>query len=84
VVRHSYFDRDAYVEEDESGEAVYVEHHHTVGDWIRDISRAGLEITDMVEPEWPDDNPGDWGGGWSSLRGRLMPGTAIFVCRTHS
>jgi hypothetical protein len=34
---------------------------------------------DLVEPEWPVWNQQEW-GGWSPLRGRLLPGTAIFVC----
>jgi hypothetical protein len=41
---------------------------------------AGLEVLDVVEPEWPPDNAATW-GGWSPLRGRLLPGTAIFVTR---
>jgi SAM-dependent methyltransferase len=76
---HSYFDRRAYVEEDEQGRATYAEHHRTVGDWVRAIRDAGLSLVDLVEPEWPDDNEQIW-GGWSRLRGRILPGTAIFVC----
>ena len=33
---------------------------------------------DLVEPEWPEGHEGIW-GQWSPLRGRLFPGTAIFV-----
>src|SRR5690625_4098409 len=73
----SYFDRRAYVEENAAGRAVYVEHHHTAGDWVRAIAGAGLVLQDLVEPEWPEANPRTW-GGWSPLRGRLFPGTAIF------
>ncbi|HET8769211.1 MAG TPA: SAM-dependent methyltransferase, partial [Pedococcus sp.] len=29
--------------------------------------------------EWPERNTQTW-GGWSPTRGRLFPGTAIFVC----
>ncbi|GAB3206520.1 class I SAM-dependent methyltransferase [Marinactinospora thermotolerans] len=76
----SYFDRRAYVEEDDEGRALYVEHHHTVGDWVRAITAAGLSLIDLVEPEWPADNEQVW-GGWSPLRGRILPGTAIFVAR---
>ncbi|GLU47248.1 class I SAM-dependent methyltransferase [Nocardiopsis ansamitocini] len=79
-VRDSYFDRRAYVEEDEQGRALYVESHQTVGDWVRAISGAGLFLTDLVEPEWPADNTEVW-GGWSPLRGKLIPGTAIFAAR---
>ncbi len=77
---HSYFDRRPYVEEDGRGRATYAEHHRTLGDWVRAIRAAGLTLDDLVEPEWPDDNEQIW-GGWSPLRGRLLPGTAIFV--TH-
>jgi SAM-dependent methyltransferase len=75
----SYFDRTPYVEQDDRGIAVYVEHHRTLGDRVREIAAAGLRLVDLVEPEWPAWNEQDW-GGWSALRGRLLPGTAIFVC----
>ncbi|MHC0432649.1 class I SAM-dependent methyltransferase [Streptomyces sp. O3] len=78
-VSASYFDRTPYVEQDEQGFAVYVEHHRTVGDRVRDVVGAGLRLVDLVEPEWPDWNTQEW-GGWSPLRGHLIPGTAIFVC----
>jgi SAM-dependent methyltransferase len=79
VARHSYFDRTPYVEQDPSGTASYVEHHRTLGDRVREIAAAGLRLVDLVEPEWPADNTRTW-GAWSPLRGRLVPGTAIFVC----
>lgn len=79
VVFSSYFDRTPYVEQDERGHAVYVEHHRTLGDRVRDVVGAGFRLVDLVEPEWPDWNRQEW-GGWSPLRGRLIPGTAIFVC----
>lgn len=75
----SYFDRVPYVEQDESGEAVYVEHHRTLGDRVRDVVAGGFRLVDLVEPEWPEWNHQEW-GGWSPLRGNLIPGTAIFVC----
>ncbi|MFJ2114140.1 MULTISPECIES: class I SAM-dependent methyltransferase [unclassified Streptomyces] len=75
----SYFDRTPYVEQDEEGRAVYVEHHRTVGDRVRDVVAGGFRLVDLVEPEWPAWNTQEW-GGWSPLRGRLIPGTAIFVC----
>lgn len=83
VVRDSYFDRTPYVEQDESGAATYVEHHRTLGDRVREITAAGFRLVDLVEPEWPPDNDATW-GGWSPLRGRLVPGTAIFVCVRES
>jgi len=80
VVRHSYFDRTPYVEQDESGRPTYVEHHRTLGDRVRDLTASGFVLVDLVEPEWPAWNDQVW-GGWSPRRGRLVPGTAIFVCR---
>jgi SAM-dependent methyltransferase len=78
VVRHSYFDRTPYVEQDPAGRATYVEHHRTLGDRIRELVAAGFDLLDLVEPEWPDWNTATW-GGWSPLRGALVPGTAVFV-----
>ena len=75
----SYFDRTPYVEQDLAGRAVYVEHHRTLGDRVREIAAAGFQLVDVVEPEWPEWNRQTW-GGWSPLRGALLPGTAIFVC----
>jgi SAM-dependent methyltransferase len=80
VVRHSYFDRTPYVEQAADGTATYVEHHRTLGDRVREITAAGLRLVDVVEPEWPADNSATW-GGWSPLRGQVVPGTAIFVCQ---
>ncbi len=76
----SYFDRTPYVEEDEQGRVSYVEHHRTLGDRVRDVVAAGLVVEDLVEPQWPEGLQDVW-GGWSPLRGRLLPGTAILVCR---
>jgi SAM-dependent methyltransferase len=74
----SYFDRRPYVEYDDTGTPSYVEHHRTLGDRVRELVQAGFVITDLVEPEWPDDHERVW-GQWSPLRGRLFPGTAIYV-----
>jgi SAM-dependent methyltransferase len=78
VAVHSYFDRRPYVEYDETGTASYVEHHRTLGDRIRELVAAGFVLTDLIEPEWPDGHEQIW-GQWSPLRGRIFPGTAIFV-----
>lgn len=79
----SYFDRRPYVEVDSDGETAYVEHHRTLGDRVREIVGAGLRLVDLVEPEWPDRTTTEW-GGWSPLRGRVIPGTAIFVTEKPS
>ncbi|PKW15486.1 class I SAM-dependent methyltransferase [Saccharopolyspora spinosa] len=76
---HSYFDHTPYVEIDADGRATYVEHHRTLGDYVRQLAAAGLHLVDLIEPEWPEGHTQTW-GQWSPLRGRLFPGTAIFVC----
>jgi SAM-dependent methyltransferase len=75
---HSYFDRRPYVEQDASGVPSYVEQHRTLGDRVRELAAAGFVLRDLVEPEWPEGHEQIW-GQWSPLRGRLFPGTAIFV-----
>jgi hypothetical protein len=76
----SYFDRTPYVELDGAGRPLYAEHHRTLGDRVREIVAAGLVLVDLLEPEWPPGHRREW-GQWSPLRGRLFPGTAVFVCR---
>ncbi|MGQ0847414.1 MAG: class I SAM-dependent methyltransferase [Sporichthyaceae bacterium] len=78
TVHESYFDRRAYVEYDADDRPSYVEHHRTIGDWVRELVEAGFTVADVVEPEWPAGHEQAW-GGWSPLRGRLFPGTAIFL-----
>jgi len=78
TVARSYFDRTPYVEEDGEGRVLYAEHHRTLGDRVRDLVAAGFVLDDVVEPEWPRGHERTW-GGWSPLRGRLLPGTAILV-----
>jgi SAM-dependent methyltransferase len=74
----SYWDRTPYVEVDDATDRVaYVEHHRTLGDWVAILTRAGFALTDLLEPEWPEGHDRVW-GGWSALRGRLTPGSAIF------
>jgi SAM-dependent methyltransferase len=79
VADRPYFDRTPYVERDEDGTPSYVEHHRTLGDTVRALVGCGLRIVDLVEPEWPETNDEVW-GGWSPTRGRILPGTAIWVC----
>jgi len=74
----SYFDRRPYVESDERGRVLYAEYHRTLGDHVADLVGAGLVLDRLVEPAWPEDNDRTW-GGWSPLRGRHLPGTAILV-----
>lgn len=81
TVRRSYFDRTPYTEFDDDGALAYVEHHHTLGDHVRAAAAADLRIVDVVEPEWPLANDQTW-GGWSPLRGALIPGTVILVCES--
>jgi SAM-dependent methyltransferase len=76
----SYFDRTPYVETDAAGRVLYAEHHRTLGDRVQDVVQAGLRLERLVEPPWPQENERTW-GGWSPLRGRLLPGTAILVTR---
>ena len=76
----SYFDRTPYVEVDDTGAVSYVEHHRTVGDWVRSVVGAGLVVEDMVEPEWTPGRTENW-GQWSPDRGALVPGTLVLVCR---
>jgi len=83
TVTQSYFDRTPYVEVDGEGHAVYVEHHRTLGDYVRALTSTGFTLEDLVEPEWPKGHTRIW-GQWSPLRGKLFPGTAIFRTRLTS
>lgn len=73
----NYFDRSPYVETAD-GRVEYAEYHRTIGDHVRALTAAGLRVVDLIEPEWPAWNEQVW-GGWSPLRGRHIPGTALFV-----
>jgi SAM-dependent methyltransferase len=77
-ITSSYFDRTPYVEVDDEGDVSYVEHHRTVGDWVRTVVGAGLVLDDLVEPEWTPGRTQNW-GQWSPERGALVPGTLILV-----
>jgi SAM-dependent methyltransferase len=74
----SYFDRTPYLERAGDGAVSYAEFHRTIGDHVRSLVHAGFRLIDLVEPEWPEGHEQVW-GGWSPLRGRLIPGTAVFV-----
>ena len=51
----SYWDRTPYVEvDDATGVVAYVEHHRTLGDWVRLLAGHGFVLSDVVEPEWPE------------------------------
>ncbi|MDU0478516.1 class I SAM-dependent methyltransferase [Staphylococcus chromogenes] len=76
-VAYSYFDRSGYTES-ENGKLTYAESHRTLGDRIRELLTAGFVLDDLIEPEWPDDVTENW-GQWSPKRGKVFPGTAIFV-----
>jgi len=79
VASQSYWDRTPYVEvEEATGTVAYVEHHRTLGDWVRVLAAHGFRLVDLREPRWPADHDRVW-GGWSRTRGLVMPGTAIFV-----
>jgi SAM-dependent methyltransferase len=80
TVISSYFDRTPYLEVDSAGRATYVEHHRTLGDYVRALTGSGFVLEDLIEPEWPEGYTREW-GQWGPLRGELFPGTAIFCCR---
>ncbi|MGB8020283.1 MAG: class I SAM-dependent methyltransferase [Candidatus Nanopelagicales bacterium] len=76
----SYFDRTPYVERDGSGRATYAEFHRTIADYFGALLRGGFAVESVVEPEWPVGHERVW-GGWSPLRGRLVPGTLVVAAR---
>ena len=78
TIVNSYWDRTPYVEEDDEGRPRYVEHHRTIGDWVALLAASGFSLTALHEPQWPEGLDRIW-GGWGPIRGRLVPGTAIFV-----
>ena len=48
----------------DNGVPTYVEHHRTIGDRVREIVAAGLQVRDIIEPEWPEWLDREW-GQWS-------------------
>ena len=77
TVTGTYFDRTPYVEFDAHGEPVYIEHHHTIGDYVHALGATGFLIRELLEPAWPAELDRSW-DSWTPLRGRAIPGTAIF------
>lgn len=77
TANRSYFDRTPYSERDGAGKVTYVEYHRTLSDHVAALCAAGFHITAINEPQWPKDNTEIW-GGWSPLRGKIIPGTIIF------
>ncbi len=80
TISRSYFDRRPYVEQDEDGTPTYVEHHHTLGDWVHALVSSGFVLVELIEPTWPPGLGRTW-AGWGPVRGALIPGTAIFCSR---
>jgi SAM-dependent methyltransferase len=80
TVRQSYFDERPYVELDDAGRPVYVEHHRTLEHRVAEAVAAGLVIEAVRELRWKDETTSTW-GGWSPLRGGLIPGTLLLVAR---
>jgi len=79
LASQSYWDRTPYVEINAAtGQVAYVEHHRTIGDWVRILAACGFVLKDIAEPQWPEGHERVW-GGWSHVRGVLTPGTAIYV-----
>jgi SAM-dependent methyltransferase len=78
TVRQSYFDTTPYVEMGTDGRATYVEHHRTMEQRVAEVVEAGLTLTALRELPWPERNRQVW-GGWSPLRGELIPGTVVIV-----
>ena len=68
--------------DDASGVVAYVEHHRTLGDWVRLLAARDFRLVDLVEPEWPEQNDRVW-GGWSRARGLLTTGSSDFHGPEH-
>lgn len=75
-----YFDAEPYVERDEHGAAVYVEHHHTLEHLLSAVMAAGFVLDLVRELRWPEGNRHSW-GGWTPDSGRLVPRTLVIGAR---
>lgn len=80
TVQIPYFDPTPYVEADGTGRTTYVEHHRTLEQRVAEVVAAGLVIEAIRELPWKAGNDQTW-GGWSPLRGGLVPGTLLVVAR---
>ena len=59
VASQSYWDRTPYVEvDDESGTVAYVEHHRTLGDWVRLLPRRASSCATSSSPNGPSTTTG--------------------------
>ncbi|WP_376783448.1 class I SAM-dependent methyltransferase [Miniimonas arenae] len=79
VATRSYFDARAYVERAEDGSPLYAEFHRTLATHVADVVACGFVVDALTEPEWSPGR-GTW-GGWSALRGAVLPGTLVLGCR---
>jgi hypothetical protein len=68
----SCFDRRPYVETDDTGGTVYVDHHRTVGDWVRAVVGAGPYWRTRWSRSGRRAAPRNE-GQWSPARGALIP-----------
>lgn len=79
LVTYSYFDTTPYAEA--RGERVlYAEHHRTLEARVAELLGAGLVLEQLRELPWKESNNQTW-GGWSPLRGNLVPGTLVLTGR---
>ena len=79
MASQSYWDRTPYVEvDDETGAASYVEHHRTLGDWVRAAGRPRLRAHHPARAGVAGRTTTGCGAAGPRVRGTLTPGTAIF------
>lgn len=79
LITHSYFDTTPYAEA-QGTQVLYSEHHRTLETRVAELLGAGLVLEQLRELPWKPSNDETW-GGWSPLRGRLVPGTLILAGR---
>jgi len=76
--RRSYFDRTPIVFKEESG--TEVDFPRTYGDWHAALTRAGLVVTDILEPE-PIPKENTYADVFPLAKIRMIPGTTIWRAR---